>query len=250
MATQEFYIRGENDTEARGPFTQEQLASLVEAQQVTPETLYYDASLEQWVAISSNASLLNFLFPEKRKLKVRAKENVQTLNVENASDVPISVHDMLAAAEGRTSDTFGKGDPKLATARVAEIGRLSLILMLALSVFGLLTPRLEPLYSLDWVEIAGDPFILFGLLDVFFLIVLLLGATAFYPYVRFRALLALGFFGLLLYFTNDYLTLAAITAGALGAYVTTISVSWIPMLPAAALGLAGMAALAYLRVFA
>ncbi len=42
--TQEFYIRSENDTDARGPFTQDQLSSLVEAQQVDGSTLYYDAA--------------------------------------------------------------------------------------------------------------------------------------------------------------------------------------------------------------
>jgi len=61
MSTQEFYIRGEHDTDARGPFTQDQLASLVEAQQVDGSTLYYDAALEQWVPISTNESLLAFL---------------------------------------------------------------------------------------------------------------------------------------------------------------------------------------------
>ena len=34
MATQEFYIRSATETEARGPFTQEQLSSLTEAGQV------------------------------------------------------------------------------------------------------------------------------------------------------------------------------------------------------------------------
>ena len=72
--TQEFYIRGENDTDARGPFTQDQLASLVEAQQVDGATLYYDAALEQWVPISTNESLMAFLFPEKKKHKVRTKD--------------------------------------------------------------------------------------------------------------------------------------------------------------------------------
>ena len=41
MATQEFYIRTASETEAHGPFTQEQLISLAEAGKVDPQTLYY-----------------------------------------------------------------------------------------------------------------------------------------------------------------------------------------------------------------
>jgi hypothetical protein len=63
MATQEFYVRGVNDTEARGPFTVEQLVTLGEIGQIDTETLYYEASTEQWAAISANEELKNAVFP-------------------------------------------------------------------------------------------------------------------------------------------------------------------------------------------
>jgi len=260
MSTQEFYIRGENDTEARGPFTQDQLASLVEAQQVSPDTLYYDAAVEQWVAVGSNATLMTFLFPEKRRLRVRAKEDVPTLNVQNATDVPIRVEDMLAAAEGKTVDTMGRGDPKLAAARVSAVARYCLIGMFLLGAFGALAGPLpgnaaenglflmfDPLGR--WKEIVTNPYVLFGLGDVFFLIVLLLGATSFYPLVRFRALLALGFFAVFCFLSGDYGLLGTIAAGSAGMYLATIAITWTPLLPAAVAGLGGLAGFAYLRAF-
>ena len=251
MSTQEFYIRGENDTDARGPFTQDQLASLVEAQQVTGVTLYYDAALEQWVPISSNESLMAFLFPEKRRLKVRPKEDIESLNTEVAGDAPIRVEDMLAAAEGRTAETSGRGDPKFAAERVAGAGRYLLILTLLLSVFAMLFAgtNLETVYSLDFVGMVTDPFIVLGLIDIFFVIVLLLGATTFYPTVRFRALFAVGFLGFTYFLNGDYQMMFAVGAGTIGAYFMTLSISWAPLIPSALLGLGGMAALAYYRVF-
>ena len=251
MSTQEFYIRGEHDTDARGPFTQDQLASLVEAQQVDGSTLYYDAALEQWVPISTNESLLAFLFPEKRRLKVRPKEEIESLNVEQAGDAPIRVEDMLAAAEGRTSDTRGKGDPKYAAERVAGVGRYLLILTLLVSMFAMLMHgnNLELVYSTDFVGMATDPFIVLGLIDVFFVIVLLLGSTHFYPAVRFRALFAVGLLGFMYFLNGDYQMMIAVGAGTLGAYFMTLAVSWVALMPAAFLGLGGMAALAYYRVF-
>lgn len=249
MSTQEFYIRGENDTDARGPFTQDQLSSLVEAQQVDGATLYYDAALEQWVPISTNESLMAFLFPEKRKLKVRPKDDIDTLNVEQIGDAPIRVEDMLAAAEGRTPDSHGRIDPKITAERVAGVGRYLLIATLFLSMFAMLMPRLDIVYSLDLGEIATDPFVLLGLADVFFVIVLFLGATSFYPVVRFRALFAVGLLCFMFFLTGQYQLMIAVGAGTLGMYLMTLAVAWAPLIPAAVLGLGGMAALAYFRVF-
>ncbi len=249
MSTQEFYIRGENDTDARGPFTQDQLSSLVEAQQVDGSTLYYDAALEQWVPISTNESLMGFLFPEKKRLKVRPKDDIESLNVEQAGDAPIRVEDMLAAAEGRTSDTRGKIDPKISAERVSGVARYLLILTLLLSMFAMLMPRLDVVYGLDVVEIVTDPFVVLGLIDVFFVIVLLLGATSAYPVVRFRALFAVGLLCFMFFLTGEYRLMLAVGAGTIGMYFMTLSVSWAPLIPAALLGMGGMAALAYFRVF-
>ena len=249
MSTQEFYIRGENDTDARGPFTQDQLSSLVEAQQVDGSTLYYDAALEQWVPISTNERLMGFLFPEKKRLKVRPKDDIESLNVEQAGDAPIRVEDMLAAAEGRTSDTRGKIDPKISAERVSGVARYLLILTLLLSMFAMLMPRLDVVYGLDVLEMVTDPFVVLGLIDVFFVIVLLLGATSFYPVVRFRSLFAVGMLCFMFFLTGEYRLMLAVGAGTIGMYFMTLSVSWAPLIPAALLGMGGMAALAYFRVF-
>lgn len=247
--TQEFYIRGENDTDARGPFTQDQLSSLVEAQQVDGATLYYDAALEQWVPINSNESLMAFLFPEKRKLKVRPKDDIESLNNEQAGDAPIRVEDMLAAAEGRTDDTRGRVDPKLAAERVSGIARHLLIATLLLSLFALLMPNLEAIYALDWATIGTDPFLILGVVDLFLVIVLLLGATSFYPFVRFRALFAVGMLCFMFFLTGEYRLMLAVGAGTVGMYFMTLSVAWAPLIASALVGLGGMAALAYFRVF-
>ena len=64
MDTQEFYIRHASETEARGPFSLEQLVSLAETGSVTAETLYYDATREQWVVIGESPTVKAAVFPE------------------------------------------------------------------------------------------------------------------------------------------------------------------------------------------
>src|SRR5690606_27325329 len=104
-------------------------------------TLFYDATTEQWVTIDSNADLKAALFPEKKKLTLRSNASVETLNKEAAGAAPITVNDLLAAAEGRTSDTKDHKDPGLAMARAAAIGRWGIIASLVLAAAGELLPN-------------------------------------------------------------------------------------------------------------
>ena len=89
MAMEEIYIRSATETEARGPFNLEQLVSLIDTGQVTAETLFYDATTEQWAPIGSNPELMAQAFPQKRKLKVKSKVKMETLNQETDSAAPI-----------------------------------------------------------------------------------------------------------------------------------------------------------------
>ena len=104
MVTQEFYIRNASETEARGPFNHEHMVSLAENGQITKETLYYDAGTEQWVALETNAAVCAIIFPQKvaLKLKAKTKTTFKTLNVADANAAPISVVNLVAAADGRT----------------------------------------------------------------------------------------------------------------------------------------------------
>src|SRR4051812_3019899 len=144
MATQELYIRNASETEARGPYNYEQLTSLAETGGVTPETLIYDATTEQWVALNSNAELMAVAFPEKKKLILKAKE-IKTLNKSDENAKAITVDDMLAAAEGRTSDTADKKDPAIAMARAAKIGMWSAVVTLIAAAAGEILPGTDAL---------------------------------------------------------------------------------------------------------
>src|SRR5688572_24475771 len=98
MVTQELYIRNATETEARGPFNVQQVADLAEAGQVTADTLVYDANTEQWVAINSNPELMAVVFPAKKKYVLKDKE-IKSLNKQDDAVKPITVNDMLDAAE-------------------------------------------------------------------------------------------------------------------------------------------------------
>ena len=245
MATQEFYIRTASETEAHGPFTQEQLASLAEAGKVDPQTLYYEAATEQWVTIGSNLELKAIIFPEKRRLTIKPKDRIVTLNEGSGTNPPITVNDMLAAAEGRTADTRDKRDKNIAFERAAKIGRYACMLMLILSAASLLLPSIDLIVAFDTSKLVAQPFVYFGLLDFGLFLLLMLGLISVYPFIRFRAMLGVGFVAIVFWSQGQVVPMLAAIAGLIGMYLTTVFVGYIALGLAVGLGLAGMAGFAY-----
>lgn len=245
--TQEFYIRKATETDARGPFTLEQLASLAETGQVDAETFYYDAATENWASISSNATLIETLFPAKKSLRVKPKTDAQvkTLNVVSANDRPITVNDMLLAAEGRTADTKDKADPAIAEGRAAGVGLYAGMAILFVTAIAYILPQINLLFALDFVGMLQNPLCLFGLLNLALGVCLALGSVGVYPTVRFAAMLGFGFSGALFYLQDQTLPLAFSAAAGLGLFFCTLLVSLPAVILATAAGFIGACGIAH-----
>jgi hypothetical protein len=244
MAAQEFYIREASENEARGPFNLEQLVSLTETGQVTTETLWYDPMVEDWAPIGINEELKNALFPEKRKLRMKARDPIP-LAREGESLAPITVADMLAGAEGKTDETRDKADPEIVQLKAARIGMWSAIVCLVLAAAGEVLPAADAIAALDLGKIMDQPLVLLGAGDLFVATMLGLGVVSFYPLIRFRAALGLGLFGFVFFAQGSPIALLSVIGGSVGLYLMTISVDLLPVMIVSALGLAGMAGASY-----
>jgi hypothetical protein len=244
MATQELYVRNANESEARGPFSVQQVADLAETGQITPESLVYDAATEQWVTIESNPELKAAIFPEKKKLSLKQKE-IKTLNKPDEDAKPITVNDMLDAAEGRSEDTRGKADPEIAMARAAKIGMIGAIVALVAAAAGEVMPGLDALMSMDPAKLITKPLVFLGVIDLALAAMLGLGMSAIYPVVRFRAALGLGLMGFMFFAQGAGPELTAVVVGSIGLYCSTIFVSLIPVVAAVAAAVGGMGFLAW-----
>lgn len=244
MATQELYIRNASETEARGPFSLQQVADLAEAGQVSAETLVYDAESEQWVAINAKPEFMTAVFPEKKKLVLKQKE-INALNQAPEDAKEITVNDMLAAAAGRTEDTKGKGDPEEAMARAARIGLFGAILTCAMAAVAEVLPGTDVLTAFTPDKLLAHPLVVLGGVDVVLAVLLALGVVVLYPLVRFRAALGLGLAGFMFYAQGHAAAFGAVLLGSVGLYLCTIFVSVMPALLAAAAGVAGMGLLAW-----
>lgn len=250
MANQEIYVRGTNDTEARGPFTLEQLVSLsqVAADQggITPETYYYDQASEQWLLLGSNAEMKALLWPEKKKIGFKQKD-FATISDPKAEAAPaITVQQFLAAAEGKTEDTKGKKDKNLIMMEAAIWGTRATAVISLVSAAALVLPGIDALTSMDLAQLIDKPYVVLGLVDAVIGLLLLLGVISLYPFVRFRAVFGLGFLGFLFMTQGQLTPMIAVAAGSTGLYFCTIFLSYIPLAVAALLGLGGMVMLSTL----
>jgi hypothetical protein len=248
MPTQEYYVRGINDTEARGPFTVEQLITLGETGRIDPETLYYNGDTERWATIASSEPLKEAVFPQRRKLGVRPKDSVQILNSAQEEHKPVTVEQMLAAAEGRTEETKDKRRLIVGQENSVRIGMYAGFVIFLTSATALLLPHIDVVMSYDYVAIAKQPLIILGLVDLVCAVLLGLGLSATYPFIRFRAAFGIGFLGLL-FWTQDRPQVAlCVAVGSLGMYFCTVFLTYLPIIAAALLGLAGMGGFAYLML--
>jgi len=244
MANQEIYVRGVKDTEARGPFSMEQVISLVEAGQVTLETYYYDATTEQWLLLSSNAEMKAVLWPEKKRMGFKHKEFKAVNEEKSDSAPPITVQDFLNAAEGKTDETKGKKDKGVSMMAAAIWGTRSAAIISLASAVALILPSIDALTAMDINKLLQAPGIFLGVVDAVIGLLLLLGVINIYPFVRFRAVFGLGFLGFLFMTQGQLTPMIAVAAGSVGLYFCTIFLSYIPLAVAALLGLGGMAMLA------
>jgi hypothetical protein len=246
----EYYIRNATDTEARGPFKVDQLVSLAEGGQVTPETFYYDAATEQWLAIGANPELKSAIWPEKKKLGFKQKE-LKSLNPEPVSGEKtkeITVQDFLDAAEGRTDETKGKKDKTGSMAKAAMLGTRGAAIICMISAVAMTLPSIDALTAMDLAKLMDKPFVFLGVVDAVIGLLLFLGVISIYPLVRFRAVFGLGFLGFLFMTQGQSVAVMAVAAGSAGLYFCTIFLSFIPLGIALAAGIGGMVALAGLAL--
>ncbi|WP_404423459.1 hypothetical protein [Nibricoccus sp. IMCC34717] len=249
MGTQEFYIRAPAETESHGPYTLEQLVSLAEAGRIDSTTLYYDATTESWMVVVHNPHLKALLFPEKKRLSLRPKDTIAPMEPDTTpKEERVTVEEMLAAAEGATDETKEHRDRSGDLERGAQIGRIAALAMLLISAGALTLPSAELITSFDIKGLLARPAALLGLVDLGLSLVLLLGSTEIYPIVRFRAAIGVGYFGVLGWLESNYDLSFTVLVGAIGLFLTTVFLRYLPLALSIVLGLAGMGAFAYLSL--
>ena len=175
---------------------------------------------------------------------MKAKEVVPTVKHHDAL-APITVEDMLAGAEGRTSDTKDKIDPAIMQAHAARIGMWSAVACLVLAAAGEILPSADAISAMDIGKLIAQPLSFLGVIDLFMAVMLGLGVVQFYPFVRFRAAAGLGFFGFVFFTQGMTIPILTVVAGSVGLYFATIWVDMLPILLVSSLGVVGSAGTAY-----
>jgi hypothetical protein len=250
----EFYIRQSAAGETRGPFDEDQMASLADAGQITLNTEVADESKSSWVAVKDFAELKAALFPEHKKLglKKQAKEEtIQYINKpEDEAKPAITVEEMLAAAEGHTEDTKNLKSTQMKIDKAASLSMPMLAIMMVLSGLANSLPRYQVLMDLfmqgKWEGLIQQPFALVGLFDFLLALGLFLNVFSLFPVVRFRAMLGLGYFLYFYWSLNDPVSMAASVGAGLGLFICTMTLNLPVMITFALVGVGSMGYLAWM----
>lgn len=265
----EYYVRSAESETARGPYTLEQLQSLGEAGQITPETYYFDDEKEVWLAIRANLDLQGQVFPQRKKLTLRRKEadipDDETAGaledaIEEEEHGP-TVAEMLAAAEGETDETrYVKEQAKWAEKTASIIPNFlgTVLLVSALSYiypsWTIVSDLLEAGDEADYFVLLRRPLVIIGALDLLFGLMMLLGQTSLFPLIRVRAMIGLGYFGFMGYAQfangdpNGLILLGSAFATGIGLFILTLTLRFGQAVASGLAALAGALAYAYLTL--
>ena len=259
---EEYYIRSADSDTARDPFSIDKLASLAEADQVDNETLFYREATEEWLAIGANDELRRQVFPEKKKLGLKAKtdEDMDLLNAEEDEIPAITVDEMLAAAEGDTDETRHVKDKVRLQEKAAAMSIPAIGLIMLVSAFNNVFPNFEVITRVindeDYLALLQHPLLLVGLFDLAMAVFLFLSVSEIFPMLRFRAAIGMGYFGFFhwaQYFSGDPTSLflmATAVGGSFGIFVCTLTLNLYIMIIFSLLGLVGMGGYGYFMFFA
>lgn len=254
---EEYYIRGEGEETARGPYNIDQLVTLAEAGQIQRETLFYDQSMQTWLAIAANQALLDKVFPAKKKLILKKKEAAEAAADDAPQKPAIHIQELLAAAEGNTKETryvreLAKWRERAASLSVPILGSL-----LGLSALSMIYPSWNVVDQLlndpdaSYFSLFKSPIVLLGLLDLIFAVLVFLNALEVFPLIRLRAMVGSGFFATLYFaahFNGDphgaWLGSSVAAFGA-GLFICTLTLNFRLMVAGGILGAAGIAGIAW-----
>ncbi len=250
----EYYIRQPDSEEARGPYDLGRISDLIEAGKADVTTLYYDEDREDWLPLVDNGDFREILFPEKRRLGLRAREVQDRVNQDDDDEEEkVTVNDMLRHAAGRSEETGMTGEDEGRRASVASLGTLILALSMLISAIYLLYPNSAFVQALieegNYVGLALSPVVLVGLLDLFLALCCLLSATEIYGLLRFRVMVGLGYYGYIFWSWQDPAALVASVVAGISMFVLSLTTSVTSGILSMIGSLGGLGVLVYLAFF-
>lgn len=250
----EYYIRQPDSEEARGPYDLGRISDLIEAGKADVTTLYYDEEREDWIPLIDQPEFREILFPEKRRLGLRAREVTERVNLDDDDEEEaVSVDEMLKHASGSSAETGNVTERESMRAAFASASVMVLGFSLLFSAGFVFYPNYNEILTLFEED---EPYLLLlsppvwvGLFDLFLALCCFLSATEVYPLLRFRALTGAAYYGYIFWAWDDLISLGAAAAAGVAMWLLTLSTNPLMVIVGSALSIGGMGALIYFNFF-
>lgn len=249
----EYFIKNDPQSEAQGPLTLDQLKTMAEGGQLTPQSLHFYDDLVGWQPVQMNFALMQALFPNKPKLSLKKTPSVKAKASHKDPTGP-TVEDMLQSAQGKTDARRAQSVKTQWQERVAALS-LPVLTLLTLAMGGLLMfanwAAAGQLYKGDWMALVMHPGLPLSIAFLILGLLLVLTVVAVYPAVRYLALVVMGFFALHAWgvlaqdFSEGWLLLMSGVAYGLGILILTLTLNFVIFLLSTLLSVAGLVAYGY-----
>jgi len=244
----EYYIREADSDEARGPYDQTKIADLIEAGRASGDTLYYDEIQDDWFPLHDLSEFRDILNPQQNRIQLRAKSEARTVRVSEDTQPPVTVDEMLAAAEGKSEETKHLKVTEKRREKAASISLPALGIMFALSAFMQIYGNWSAIETLreafEWEALWGHPLLILGAVDLFLMLCCFLSVTDIFPIIRVRAMLGLGYFTYFFWSWGEYPQSIAAAISSLAIYICTVTLNLYLMIFFSVVGILGMGFLA------
>ncbi len=245
----EYYIRDADSDEARGPYNETKIADLIEAGRASGQTLYYDETQDDWFPLSDLSELSDVLNPQQKRIQLRAKsDSRKVVRISEDTRPPITVDEMLAAAEGNSEETKHLKAKAIRRDKAASLSLPALGVIFALSalmhVYGSWDTITVLREEFQWAKLGANPMLILGCVDLFLMLCCFLSVTDIFPVIRVRAMLGLGYFTYFYWSWGEYPQSIAAAVASLAMYVCTVTLNLYLMIAFSVLGILGMGFLA------
>lgn len=232
-----YRIRESDSDDIRGPFTVGQLSSLVDAHQVSAQTLLQEEGSDQWRSIGQNSELNDTLFPEKKKYTFKPK--VRPSHEEGSSNVPEMNLSSILDTVSEEVQHDDKVNSFSLTLQLRTIGAIML-----LSAITLLFPYRMSVWAAfqsgQFMWLITQPKFIVGMFDLIVAAMGLFNLGSTYSVVRVRVMIGLGFYAYIHWALGQTLDLYAITAGFLAVFIATLTLNRMIVILCGLVGVLGM----------
>lgn len=218
----DYLVKIKENTDPIGPLSRQDLINMVEQNELFVTSYYFDKNISAWVKFENNEALRSFLFPSNNPLKIRKDETILVDSVEK-NNTP-STQEILQSLNG-----YNHNEENIPTVERINYQLNLITVLLALNglffIYADITDFFTAIIGADFYKLLTTPHFMVAIIDFTMAIGILAGHSELLPFIRFRAMLGLGYLAYSYWAFSLYPSLLAASIACCALFLITITMN-------------------------